>query len=334
MTAVRMHELLLRLAGSVPDGVVARARDQLGEGRLDEAAAVVAADGSAALTDADRTLLTSVNPRLGTIPARTVPARDWEFAPAAPGAGAPALVALDLTTGDDQLDEVDAAAARAVAAVPGAVALWRAWRAPDDVNPDVARVYLLATSAPAQARPGIAAGLHAPLRAAGVTDPQVEVFAPDAELPFYQRKARGRSALIWADTPAAPVTIARDYDSVDPVTGPSFDPDHPALSAGDELRRVLDFLEAGEVLLATTAREHDVFDGSLGEVVGQSFRTDGTWIWTDTVGYYLRTYALSPDPDLLAHIRRCGYARPAVGPVGRHRAMVELFRPVPDGTAA
>ena len=29
-------------------------------------------------------------------------------------------------------------------------------------------------------------------------------------------------------------------------------------------------------------------------MVPLSFRTDGSWIWTDAVSYFLRTYALSP----------------------------------------
>ena len=323
----RMHDLLLRLAGHAADDVVAGARDQLAEGSMDVAAAVLASAG-VPLTAADRALLAAVNPRIDD-PGPGLPQRDWEFAPAVPVAGAPALVALDLTGDDGLLDDVDAAAARTAAAQPGTVALWRAWRAPDDLNPDPARVFLLATSAAPVDRPSRTAQLHAALRAAGVADPQVEVFGPDTELSWYHRKARGRSALLWAAAKGAPVTIAREFDSVHPLTGPAFDPDHPALSAGDEASRVLDFLESGDVLLATTAREHDIFDSSLGEVVGQTFRTDGAWIWTDTVAYYLRTYALSPDPELLAHIRRTGYRRAGVDPVARHRALVELFRPVP-----
>jgi len=56
-------------------------------------------------------------------------------------------------------------------------------------------------------------------------------------------------------------------------------------------------------------------------------RADGTWIWTDTVTYYLRAYGLAPDQELLAHIRRRGY-RVAALDKRRHRALVELMRPV------
>lgn len=32
------------------------------------------------------------------------------------------------------------------------------------------------------------------------------------------------------------------------------------------------------------------------------FRTDGEWIWTDTVEYYLSRHGLAPDAQLTAHI--------------------------------
>jgi hypothetical protein len=37
-----------------------------------------------------------------------------------------------------------------------------------------------------------------------------------------------------------------------------------------------------------------------------NFRTDGTWIWTDAVTFYLEEYHLAPEPDLLAHLRAVG----------------------------
>jgi hypothetical protein len=333
-----LHELLLRLAGNAADQLIAGARDQLAEGRPGNAARIVAAcaeSGWFRPTDADLRLLTTVEPSIDAAAVRTaadaagqdVSGGDWEFAPAIPVPGAAALVALDLTTGGETPAAADAGAARAAERQEGAAALWRAWRAPDELNPEIGCVFLLETTAAADRLPGITAAMQTALRGVGVEDPQVEVFRPDTDLPWYQRKARGRSALLWAAAPAAPVTIARDFDSVDPQLGPSFATDHERLDA-QEATRVLEYLDAGEALLATTARENDILDSSLGEVVPQSFRTDGTWIWTDTVPYYLRAYGLAPDQELLAHIRGRDYRIAALDDVSRHRALVELFRPV------
>lgn len=333
-----LHELLLRLAGNAADGLVAGARDQLAEGHPGNAARLVATSAESGWfrpTEADLRLLTAVEPALDAAAIRAAAERsgqatsdgDWEFAPAIPVAGEPALIATDLTTGGAAPVDADAAAAGAAERQEGAVALWRAWRAPDELNPAIGRIFLLETTAAADRLPGIAGAMQTVLRGAGIADPQVEVFRPDTELPWYQRKARERSALLWAAAPAMPVTIARDYDSVDPLLGPQFDTDHERL-ADVEAARVLEYLDAGEALLATTARESDILESSLGEVVPQNFRTDGTWIWTDAVSYYLRAYRLAPDQELLAHIRGRDYRIAALDDVSRHRAMVELFRPV------
>lgn len=328
-----LHELLLRLAGNAADELVTEARDHLAAGRPGAAARLVATcagNGWFRLTEDDRRLLTTAEPAVdGTaVHAAADPdaGDDWEFAPAVPVPGAPALVALDLTTGDTTPTGADAAAAAAADRQEGARALWRAWRAPDQLNPHVGRVYLLETTAEAGRLPRISGELQTALRDAGLEHPQVEVFRPDTRLPWYHRNARGSSALLWAATPAAPVTIARDFDTVDPRSGPRFNPDHDRLT-GQEASRVLAYLDAGEALLATTAHQHDILNSSLGEVVPQSFRTDGAWIWTDTVTYYLRVYGLAPDQELLAHIRRRGHQVAALDAVRRHRALVELFRP-------
>lgn len=47
----------------------------------------------------------------------------------------------------------------------------------------------------------------------------------------------------------------------------------------------------------------DVVDRERGAIVPTNFRTDGAWVWTDTVTYYLEQHHLAPDPDLLEHIR-------------------------------
>jgi hypothetical protein len=105
-------------------------------------------------------------------------------------------------------------------------------------------------------------------------------------------------------TPAPPAEfeIARVYDFADPVTGPGFAPDHPVIEDPDERDRLLDYLETGDMVLSTTARQDDILDPAAGAAVPASFRTDGTWIWTDAVAYYLSTHGMAPDARLLEHI--------------------------------
>jgi hypothetical protein len=100
--------------------------------------------------------------------------------------------------------------------------------------------------------------------------------------------------------------LARVFDFADPVTGPGFEPGHRVITDQAERDRLLGYLRGGEMVMTSTARMHDVLDPEKGEVVPMTFRTDGTWIWTDTVVYYLDRHGLAPDPQLTAHIEaRC-----------------------------
>ncbi|GID32268.1 hypothetical protein [Paractinoplanes brasiliensis] len=253
------------------------------------------------------------------------PQEAWQFTPELPDAEGTVAVMLDLSGEPDQLDEIDGAAVAAVTQIPGASALWRAWRwdAPDRPSPEPVRIYLLLTD---DADDRAADQARAALAAAGVTDPQVEVIHDSTALPTYQRQALGRSALLWTVSGAAPVTVARVFDSYHHAAGGSFAADRLTL-AGDELEQVAHYLESGSVLLATEALDHDPFDEQLGPIVPVTVRTDGRWVWNDAVVYFLRTYAISPDPELLKHIRTRQYRTTAPGLAAEHRALAALMRP-------
>ncbi|WP_157252315.1 hypothetical protein [Nonomuraea typhae] len=102
--------------------------------------------------------------------------------------------------------------------------------------------------------------------------------------------------------------LARVFDGVrDGV--PYFLPDHPrgadpALAA---------YLRAGAPILVTRTMEQDRLDPGRGAVVPTTFRTDGVWVWTDAVVYYLETHGIRPDPGLRAHAAARGYRMPEVG---------------------
>ena len=105
-----------------------------------------------------------------------------------------------------------------------------------------------------------------------------------------------------ADDEAPPFKIARVFDFADPETGPGFDPGHRVVTDSAERDRMLQYLTSGTLVLHTTARTQDVLDLAAGQVVPGSFRTDGEWIWTDTVAYYLQQHGMAPDEELAAHI--------------------------------
>jgi hypothetical protein len=96
--------------------------------------------------------------------------------------------------------------------------------------------------------------------------------------------------------------LARVFDFSDPVTGPGFLPDHPVISDQAERDRLLEYLRGGALALMTTQHMNDVLDADTPRVVPMNFYTDGEWIWTDTIEYYLSQHGLAPDPELATHI--------------------------------
>jgi hypothetical protein len=74
----------------------------------------------------------------------------------------------------------------------------------------------------------------------------------------------------------------------------------------------------------TAGHLDDVVDASRGNCVPTSFRTDGTWVWSDASTYYLEAHQLLPDPELVTHIRAANYAPPVIDDASRHRALAAL----------
>lgn len=73
--------------------------------------------------------------------------------------------------------------------------------------------------------------------------------------------------------------------------------------AAEERQRVLDYLDGAPVVLDGRGLAADAFDPDRPAAVPMTFRTDGSWVWPGAVAYYLREHAVSPDPDLVEHIR-------------------------------
>ncbi|WP_309129954.1 hypothetical protein [Microbacterium sp.] len=66
------------------------------------------------------------------------------------------------------------------------------------------------------------------------------------------------------------------------------------------------YLEGGAVVMHTTARGMDILRDDE-RVIPLTIRTDGEYVWTGPVTYYVQTYGVAPDPDFLAHVRARDY---------------------------
>ncbi|MCD5310310.1 hypothetical protein [Kineosporia babensis] len=337
------HQLLMRLAGLLPDDVIADARTWLAEGTIDEMAALLAFTALGTRTpvwELDALVILDELARAGH---ELEPLADlvvsegaenddgrWAFAPvrvadAEAAAAAPLVLNLG-SSAEEHEDQLDQAAVRSISTEPDVIALLRAWRAPADararLDPDSAeprRVYLVTVQAPGGGEYALAARIQDDLIDAGEESPQVEVWVEDSALPGYQNAAWLRSALLWAREPLTPIRVARSFDSVDPQTGPAFDAGHPRIEDPAEIERLLDYLAGAPPVLATDTTMPDVMLPDAGYEVSMTLRTDGVWVWSDTVPYYLEEYGLSPDPELLEHLADVEESYPRVSSVALHR---------------
>jgi hypothetical protein len=311
---VAVHEFVQLLAGWVPDEELAAVRRRLASQPAAAAAAAVAM-----VTEHDVPLTAE-----GVQAARSLAGEPGALDGVQPVARYPRLPfwfsAYDSSGGlkEDDLDRVMAQAAQARRARIAGV--WRAWRLPlDDSGESAAgnesgdpgqehRVYLVQVPGRAGA-PGLASELQAALDGHG--DAGVEVIALDAVPRPYQAAALEDSTLLWvAQDEAQPLKryegprfkIARVFDFANPDTGPGFHPRHRMVTESAERDRLLQYLTSGTLVLNTTALTRDVLSPGLDPVVPTSFRTDGEWIWTDSVAYYLEQHGLAPDEELAAHV--------------------------------
>jgi hypothetical protein len=304
-----VHEFALLLAGWVPDEKLAALRRALADGQAAAAAATAVALAAeynvpmlAASIEAARSLTGDPGALDGVETVDQYPRPPFRFSETNPD--------QSLEANDQDREMAEAAQAR-VAQIAG---LWRTWRLPsegdeaaarraavDPADPDRPHLVYVVQVPDAAAAPVLAGELHAVVDEHGGAG--VEVIALDAALQPYQAAALEGSALLWAAQDGEPpFRIARVFDFAKPETGPGFSPGHRMVTDSGERERLLEFLTSGTLVLHTTARTYDVLDPQAGQVVPSSFRTDGEWIWTDSVAYYLEQHGLAPDEDLAAHI--------------------------------
>jgi hypothetical protein len=110
------------------------------------------------------------------------------------------------------------------------------------------------------------------------------------------------------------------YDGFDEARQqPYFGADRSRITDPAERQRVADFMLDGAVALRSTGLDIDIVDPARGHVVPGSFRTDGRWVWSDGLTYYVREHGIAPAADFYAHVVACQYRCPGAGPdaVGR-----------------
>jgi hypothetical protein len=126
--------------------------------------------------------------------------------------------------------------------------------------------------------------------------------------------------------------VARIFDGEGPHGRPMVNrPTVPEAERGD----LLAYLGGAPLVMPARGFDADRLDPDGRPVVPIAFHTDGTWIWPAAVGYYLHNYGISPELELVGHIRRQGGKVPEVDEGLRGAAAAFLSRgapgPVPPG---
>ncbi|MEV0128445.1 hypothetical protein AB0H83_08260 [Dactylosporangium sp. NPDC050688] len=343
-----VHELLLRLAGHLPDRLMTELRDELADGQRRHVARQVAFEtlsrplqlepeeidllrAELVGDEADAGLVAALPDLRGQ---RRPEA--WLFVSALPDVPAkaePVVRPLDLT-GDPAghpfpLDPVDRVLVRELAAAPQVTAVWRSWRMPSPSRTwhEPVRVVVLSLEQATDEGPGpaeLARWARGVLAGAGDPGVQVEVCRAGLGAPLYQTLARSCGALLWAARPATPVRVAPAFDGVDPVRGPWFAPDRPTVADEQLQQRLLEALTSAEVIARSDSGMTDVIEPRRGAVVPLHLRTDGAWVWSEVTAYYLAAHGLAPDPDLARHLLDPD-GTPPLDEVALHRVLVHLL---------
>jgi serine/threonine protein kinase len=144
------------------------------------------------------------------------------------------------------------------------------------------------------------------------------------------RRAPEVRRLLTALAPPGRLLLARVFDFHAPDGGPAFGKAHQRIVSAEERTALLECLRDGRVFMLLQ-HEPDRVEPDRGRVVPAHFRTDGTWVWSDQIAYYLQHYGYAPDPELRRYFETRPAPRPDVTPPSRGEA-VRLVLAEPEGS--
>jgi hypothetical protein len=110
--------------------------------------------------------------------------------------------------------------------------------------------------------------------------------------------------------PPGQLRLARLFDGVGPDGDAWFSPARLRLPEPVRRQRIATYLNGGRLVMRVAGQLPDPWSGSDERVVPLNYRTDGTWVWSDALAYYLLRRGIAPELDFLCHIESTGYAGP------------------------
>ncbi|WP_020668303.1 TNT domain-containing protein [Amycolatopsis nigrescens] len=140
-----------------------------------------------------------------------------------------------------------------------------------------------------------------------------------------------RMSGLTPEQPGPRFRVARIFDGA----GPS---GHPVINRPDleveEQDRLLEYLDTAPVVLSERTYDVDRLATTPANTVPVAFHTDGVWIWPAAVNFYLREYGVSPEAELVEHVRASRFVVPEVPEQAMQAAGAHLTRGNPPPRAA
>jgi hypothetical protein len=107
---------------------------------------------------------------------------------------------------------------------------------------------------------------------------------------------------------------ARVFDANLADGRPAFSPERRRIVEPERRERLIHYLRHARMVLRAAGMMADPTTGDPAPVVPLSFRTDGTWVWSEAVPYYVSRRGVAPELEFLNHIEERAYQLPASVP--------------------
>ncbi|WP_340684319.1 glycohydrolase toxin TNT-related protein [Amycolatopsis coloradensis] len=110
-----------------------------------------------------------------------------------------------------------------------------------------------------------------------------------------------RMSGLGPEQPGPHFRIARIFDTIGPAGRPVIN--RPDLEI-EEQDRLLEYLDHAPLVVTERGYDIDRLAQTPEATVPVAFHSDGQWIWPAAVNFYLRQYGVSPELDLIEHVRQ------------------------------
>ncbi|MFD6072838.1 TNT domain-containing protein [Amycolatopsis lurida] len=118
-----------------------------------------------------------------------------------------------------------------------------------------------------------------------------------------------RMSGLGPEQPGPHFRIARIFDTIGPAGRPVIN--RPDLEI-EEQDRLLEYLDHAPLVVTDRGYDIDRLAQTPEATVPVAFHSDGQWIWPAAVNFYLRQYGVSPELDLIEHVRQNDFTLPEV----------------------